>query len=142
MSREEAMSLPPLVLAAGGIVEAADGSGRIAVIYREIYGPEWALPKGKQEPGEPLEQTALREVAEETGCRARITGFAGATSYLHGRAPKVVVFWTMRAEGPCVAAVADGEVTGLDWLAPAEAAARLTHVQEARLVGRLYGTGG
>ncbi len=130
--------LAPLILAAGGIVTAADGSDRIAVIYRELYGPEWALPKGKQEPGESLEQTAVREVAEETGCSARITGFAGATSYLHGRAPKVVVFWTMQANGPA-AFGAGAEVRGLAWLPPAAAAERLTHAEEARLVRRLYG---
>ncbi len=130
-------NLAPLILAAGGIVEAADGSGRIAVIYRELYGPEWALPKGKREAGESLEETAVREVREETGCPVRITGFAGATSYLHGRAPKVVVFWRMVATGPCAFEPSD-EIRDLVWLSPAAAVARLSHGEEARLVCSLY----
>lgn len=48
--------------AAGGIV--TNSSGALLMIFR--YG-KWDLPKGKQERGETLRDTALREVAEETG---------------------------------------------------------------------------
>ena len=47
--------------AAGGLVRQSQG--KILGIYR---GGVWDLPKGKTEKGETLEQTALREVAEET----------------------------------------------------------------------------
>ncbi len=137
-----AADLKPLILAAGGIVEeSAGGPVRIAVIYRELYGPEWALPKGKQEAGETLEQTACREVEEETGCPVVITGFAGATSYMHGRAPKIVVFWRMQTTGPCRFRP-DQEVKGLQWLAPEDACDRLTHAEERLLLRAVYGTGG
>ena len=40
---------------AGGIVERDTPEGPvIAIIYRERYGPEWALPKGKRKIGEIL----------------------------------------------------------------------------------------
>lgn len=55
----------PHVQAAGGLVAAP--SGRLLLIHRR---GEWDLPKGKQEPGETDEETALREVAEETGVGA------------------------------------------------------------------------
>jgi hypothetical protein len=78
-----------VIEAAGGVVECDTPDGRcIAVIYRERYGPEWTLPKGKRQAGESWQQTALREVQEETGFRARITGVAGATAYLAGGIPK------------------------------------------------------
>jgi len=48
--------------AAGGLV--TNGEDDLLMIYR--YG-KWDLPKGKQEKGEKLSDTALREVAEETG---------------------------------------------------------------------------
>ena len=51
-----------IMCAAGGIVTNA--AGDLLMIYR--YG-KWDLPKGKQAPGESLRETALREVAEETG---------------------------------------------------------------------------
>ena len=50
--------------AAGGVVENADG--QVLLIFRR---GSWDLPKGKVDPGETLEQTALREVEEETGLK-------------------------------------------------------------------------
>ena len=80
-----------LITAAGGIVEKRTPDGiKIALVYRELYGSEWALPKGKQEKGESLEQTALREVEEETGCAARIIEYGGCIRYYHGKSPKKV----------------------------------------------------
>jgi 8-oxo-dGTP pyrophosphatase MutT (NUDIX family) len=40
---------------------------------RDRDGVTWTLPKGTPIPGESREETALREVAEETGLRVRIT---------------------------------------------------------------------
>jgi len=51
-----------LIEAGGGVVENPDG--KIILIYRNGF---WDLPKGKKEPEEPIEITALREVKEEVG---------------------------------------------------------------------------
>ncbi len=51
-----------LIEAGGGVVENPEG--KIILIYRNGI---WDLPKGKKEPGEPIEITALREVKEEVG---------------------------------------------------------------------------
>jgi 8-oxo-dGTP pyrophosphatase MutT (NUDIX family) len=50
------------VTAAGGLVTNEDGL--VQLIFRR---GKWDLPKGKLDPGESLEDCALREVAEETG---------------------------------------------------------------------------
>ena len=50
------------VEAAGGVVMRPDG--RFLIIKRDGL---WDLPKGKQEEGENMEETAIREVEEETG---------------------------------------------------------------------------
>lgn len=127
-----------LILAAGGIVERATQDGvAIAVIYREIYGGEWSLPKGKQDPGETLQQTARREVLEETGCEAVFTGFAGCTQYYHGNLPKVVLYWKMEPFGECDFKPS-GEVLELDWVSPEEAVKRLAHQDEKDLLKKLY----
>lgn len=135
-----ATSCAKLIIAAGGIVEKQTPQGiRIAVVLRDRYGEEWALPKGKpkEEDNNSFEATALREVNEETGCRAVITGFAGTTSYYHDRAPKTVFFWRMLAtdEGRFTPSK---EIKKLEWLTPGQAMHRLTHQEERRLVAGVY----
>ena len=51
-----------LVTAAGGLVE--NEQGEYLLIHRR---GKWDLPKGKLDPGETIEQCAIREVEEETG---------------------------------------------------------------------------
>ncbi len=55
-------ALCKIIPAAGGIVE--NKKGEILAIFRRGH---WDLPKGKIENGEYIEQTAVREVEEETG---------------------------------------------------------------------------
>ncbi len=52
------------IRAGGGLV--INPFGKVLLIFRRGV---WDLPKGKQDPGETLAQTALREVREETGVR-------------------------------------------------------------------------
>ena len=60
----------------------------------------WALPKGLIDPGEKPEQTALREVAEETGAQGRSVGKLGDVKYVYTwageRIFKVVSFYLVR----------------------------------------------
>ena len=60
----------------------------------------WALPKGQIGGGERPEETALREVAEETGAEARVVGKLGDVRYVYTwggeRIFKVVSFYLLR----------------------------------------------
>ena len=58
------MELLPNVVAGGGKV--LNSEGRILFIFRN---GKWDLPKGKAENKETIDQTALREVEEETGVK-------------------------------------------------------------------------
>jgi 8-oxo-dGTP pyrophosphatase MutT (NUDIX family) len=51
---------------AGGVVWRRNDSGVEILMIQDRLG-RWTIPKGHVEAGESLEQTALREVAEETG---------------------------------------------------------------------------
>lgn len=122
------------VRAAGGIVWRDRGRRELVVIYRDRYLPsECCLPKGKLDPAEGWEQAAVREVFEETGCKAEIAGFAGLLHYHVGNRPKVVVYFDMYA-------VAEGgflpskEVTKMAWLKPADALEELAHEGERELL--------
>jgi 8-oxo-dGTP pyrophosphatase MutT (NUDIX family) len=77
---------------AGGVVLM----GTQAVLRRTVRG-EYLFPKGHLEPGETLEQAAVREVAEETGLEAEIIADVGEVSFLHGGEEYRVKFFLMRA---------------------------------------------
>ena len=62
--------------------------------------PVWALPKGLIDSGERPEETALREVEEETGVTARLVTKLGDVRYVYTwsgeRIFKVVSFYLLR----------------------------------------------
>ena len=64
------------VPAAGVLLERA---GRVLLVKRrwEPRAGSWCLPAGFMEAGETPEQTAVRELQEETGVVARLTGLFG-----------------------------------------------------------------
>lgn len=128
-----------LVLAAGGIIEVQTSRGpSVAVIYRRRYGGEWALPKGKAQEGEDLQDAALREVKEETGCNCEITGFAGTTNYRYDGVVKLVLYWRMKPVGESSFQPSE-EVEKLEWLRPGEALEHLNHEEEKNLIASIYG---
>ena len=100
MSPSTRLEAPAMVAAAGGIVcrPGPAGMAEILLVHRPEYA-DWTLPKGKLEPGETLEQAALREVEEETGITCEIVGTRplGSTSYVDRKGrDKVSTYWVMR----------------------------------------------
>ncbi|HET7360783.1 MAG TPA: NUDIX hydrolase [Salinimicrobium sp.] len=74
----------PLVSAGGGLV--FNDKNEILFIHRK---GKWDLPKGKIEDGESIEETALREVEEETGVQGlEITKFLRKTYHIFHRGGK------------------------------------------------------
>lgn len=57
--------------------------GKILLLYKSYKGryDGWVLPKGTVEDGEAFEETALREVLEESGAKASIIKYVGKTEY-------------------------------------------------------------
>ena len=125
-------------VAAGGIVESEDsGAIKIAVIYRPRHD-DWTLPKGHLDPGESLEEAALREVKEETGCTAEITEIVPPVSYLVNGQPKIVVYYRMKLVEQGELEPND-EVSAIEWLSPAEAKDRFVYDGERNLLTAVYG---
>lgn len=86
-----------LVRSAGGIIcrHGSRGGVKVALIHRPAYD-DWTFPKGKVDGGESLEETALREVEEETGLRCRLVRPLGCTAYADRRGrDKVACYWIM-----------------------------------------------
>jgi ADP-ribose pyrophosphatase YjhB (NUDIX family) len=67
---------------AGGIVIRHDkGELRYLIITAKKNPEHWVFPKGHINVGETPEQTAKREVLEETGVQAKILDFVGTTEF-------------------------------------------------------------
>ena len=57
--------------------------GKILVLFKNYKNryEGWVLPKGTMESGESPEETALREVREESGVSGKIVGYIGESKY-------------------------------------------------------------
>lgn len=122
--------------AAGGLLwrDGEDGAPRVAIVHRPRRR-DWSLPKGKLDRGEGFRRAALREVEEETGCAARLLGFAGLTLYRDGKGrPKLVLYWHMALERE--GAPGGDEVDEVAWLPVDAALERLTFPADRRLLAR------
>ncbi len=128
-------------LACGGIVRRRGPGGRdeVLLVHRESYD-DWSLPKGKFEPREDATviECAIREVLEETGVRARVSGFAGQTMYMKNGRPKLVLFWDMAFKRAAKFTPND-EIAGIAWLATKAALKRLTHEDERNVLAAAVG---
>jgi 8-oxo-(d)GTP phosphatase len=121
-----------LIKAAGAIAwrPAPDGDERqVLLVHRNKYD-DWSLPKGKQEPDEPLLLTAVREVFEEGGARLILGRRLTSVRYQVGGRPKRVHYWSARVSGIDDAAVPNSEVDQTAWLTLDEARERATYARD------------
>lgn len=128
-------------MSAGGVVyRLVGGHVEVVLVARPAQGL-WALPKGTPESGESVEQTAIREVAEETGLDATIEVKIGSIRYryaIHGEGilvRKVVHHFLMKPVGGDIARH-DHEYDVVDWVDIHEAAERMSYANERRIVQR------
>ncbi|MCV7155008.1 NUDIX hydrolase [Mycolicibacterium pyrenivorans] len=96
----------------------------------------WSLPKGHIEMGETAEQTAIREVAEETGIQGSVLAALGSIDYWFvtdgRRVHKTVHHYLMRFSGGELSDE-DLEVTEVAWVPLQELPKRLAYADERRL---------
>jgi 8-oxo-dGTP pyrophosphatase MutT (NUDIX family) len=127
---------------AGGVVLRHAAQGPQIVLgrrRRERDGVTWSLPKGTPIQGESHEQTALREVAEETGLEVRILVPVGPIRYVFTQAGlrihKTVHYFLMEATGGDLGRH-DHEFDEVRWFDLAEAEAVMTFPTEREIVAR------
>jgi 8-oxo-dGTP diphosphatase len=119
------------VYAAGALLwREVKGQLTVALIHRARYD-DWSWPKGKQDPGETLPETAVREIAEETGLKIRLGVPLHIARYTVGKGePKEVHYWAARVTDSALANskfVPSEEVARVEWRTPDEARKLLTY---------------
>ena len=96
----------------------------------------WSLPKGHIEQGETAEQTAIREVAEETGIHGHVLAALGSIDYWFvtegRRVHKTVHHYLLQFSGGELCDE-DVEVTEVAWVPVTELPKRLAYADERRL---------
>lgn len=127
--------------AGGLVIDGIDGprESQVAALIGRIDRRGrmlWSLPKGHIELGETAEQTAIREVAEETGIRGSVLAALGRIDYWFVtdgcRVHKTVHHYLMRFSGGELSDD-DLEVAEVAWVPMRELPSRLAYADERRL---------
>lgn len=126
-------------VSSGGVIAALDESSVQVVLVGRARPERWTIPKGTPVSGETLEQTAVREVREETGLSVRILERLGDITYWFSvrgvRHHKTVHFYLLEATGGRIEDH-DCENDFVAWLVGAEALRRMSFPSETAIVER------
>jgi 8-oxo-dGTP pyrophosphatase MutT (NUDIX family)/phosphohistidine phosphatase SixA len=125
------------VVAAGAVVTRKGPEGReVLLVHRPKYD-DWSFPKGKQDPGEHVTATAVREVLEETGVEVRLGRPLRPQRYkVSGGRTKTVHYWVGEVVGDDDVSTyaANDEVDDLGWFLLDDAARSLTYLDDIDLL--------
>lgn len=104
---------------AGGIVFRHGKEGVEILLFQDARG-RWSIPKGHIEPGETAQQTARREIGEETGLHeVDMLGWLGKVHFRFRRIDKLVLMTTqiylVRAKGDTDALKKEEWMSDIKW---------------------------
>lgn len=129
------------IVSSGGIVYRTGEAGPEIVLVGRAHERLWGLPKGTPQQGETMEQTALREVTEETGLEVQIERKVGEIEYWFSRVEQGVRFhkrvhhYLMVPTGGSTDNH-DQEYDLVRWVPLAEAETALTYANESEILRR------
>lgn len=125
--------------AAGGVVTRGTGDDLEVVLNGRTSDGTWVFAKGTPDEGESIEETAIREVREETGLDVSIVAPIGVTDYWFAvpgeRVHKFVHFFLMRADGGDVSRH-DQEYDDVRWVSAADARHMLSYATYREMLDR------
>ncbi len=112
-----------------------EGEPQILLICHR-NGGHWAFPKGHVEKKETEEETALREIREETGLKVKLdTAFRTSVSYSpEPGVMKEVIYFAAKAEKDADPHRQEEEVLAIDWFSPEKALERVTYDNDRKVL--------
>jgi mutator protein MutT len=123
-------------ISAGGIVVKREGAQLLVLLTQHSGHKGWIFPKGHLEAGETAHEAAVREVAEETGIKARVVCNVGRIRYaFHADGRLVLKSVVMYLMEYVTGEVTDtsSEVSAVKWVPAEEVARTLTYPSERAL---------
>lgn len=130
-------------VSSGGVIFRKDGDRVFVALISRGNGMIWCLPKGIVEESEDLEETAIREVREETGLNGRILDKIGEINYWfydresRSKVNKTVHFYLLEYTGGSVEDH-DFEVEEVRWFSVEEAIKIMSYNSERDIVLKGY----
>ena len=125
------------IFAAGIICWREKGSDiEVLLVHREYYN-DWSFPKGKQDPGELLPQTAVREVYEEAGLKLKLGRKLSTVRYLKEGEDKEVHYWASKVRANSTKKQnfeANEEIAKIEWLSAKKALTVLSYDHDRQLL--------
>ena len=126
------------IYAAGAVCwRIIDGKVHVLVIHRTVYG-DVTIPKGKVDPGESLPQTAVREIAEETGLAVALGVPLGVSRYpLSSGREKIVHYWSAEVSERAVQQSTfkpNAEVAAIEWVTLKRARGYLSYEPDVEIL--------
>lgn len=125
---------------AGGIVFNDQGAVLLVRNYKPAKNVDyWGFPKGHVDPGESEDDTARREVEEETGITAEIDRKVADVRYVMGKDDdggdiyKNVAFFRMRVVGGELK-YEEAELAAADWFVVEDARDKITYNNDKELL--------
>lgn len=126
------------VLAAGAVCwRVVDDKVQVLLVHRTQH-KDVSLPKGKVDPGETLPETAVREIAEETGLNIALGAPLGQSAYtLAGGREKKVYYWAAEVDSTTVSSstfTPNDEINDLEWVSVSRARKKVSYDHDREIL--------
>jgi ADP-ribose pyrophosphatase YjhB (NUDIX family) len=124
---------------AGGVIWRRNEKDVIEILLIQDAKDRWTIPKGHIEEGETAQQTAEREINEETGLKKmKMQGWLGKINFRYRRQQSLVLMTTeiflVKAEGDTNDVRPEEWMKGIEWFPATEALDKIEYEDIGKII--------